>query len=129
MHGYIRQISGDKQGGLASSLKLWSMCSPSQKTSRSIAHRFDMLWFNFMLGLNFILFCFIHIIIHYQAQKQKKIKFKQRIELNHNRYIKILTGLRGFNCKYFKIPLSEETWTQRNPNQIRKNDPTASESC
>ena len=38
MHGYIRQIFGDKQGGLASSLKLWSMCSPSQKTSRSIAH-------------------------------------------------------------------------------------------
>ena len=28
-------------------------------------------------------------------------------------FIKILTGRRGFNCKYFKIPLSEETWTQR----------------
>ena len=47
----------------------------------------------------------------------------------HVRYIKILTGLRGFNCKYFKIPLSEETWTQRNPNQVWKNDPTASEWC
>ena len=88
-----------------------------------------MLWFNFMLGLNFILFCVKHIIIHYHTQKQKKIKFKPRIELNHNRYIKILIGRRGFNCKYFKILLSEETGTQRNPNQIRKNDPTASESC
>ena len=81
---HIRQILGDKQGGLDNSFKSWSLCSPSQKTSRSIAHV---------------------------------------------RCIKILTGLRGFNCKYFKIPLSEETWTQRNPNQIRKNDPTASESC
>ena len=77
------KFSGDKQGGLAISFQLWCVCSPSQKTSRSIAHV---------------------------------------------RYIKILTGLRGFNCKFFKIPLSEETLTQRNPNQIWKNDPTASES-
>ena len=33
--------------------------------------------------------------------------------ITHVRCIKILTGLRGFNCKYFKIPLSEKTWTQR----------------
>ena len=38
-----------------------------------------MLWFDFILGLNFILFCFKLIIIHYHTQKQKKIKFK----LNH----------------------------------------------
>ena len=37
-NGYIRQILGDKQGGLASSFKLWSLCPPSQKTSRSIAN-------------------------------------------------------------------------------------------
>ena len=45
-----------------------------------------MLWFNFILGLNFIFFCFKLIIIHYHTQKQKKIKFKPRIKLNHNTY-------------------------------------------
>ena len=37
-----------------------------------------MLSFNFILGLNFIFFCFELIIIHYHTQKQKKIKFKPR---------------------------------------------------
>ena len=45
------------------------------------------LRFNFILGLNFIFFCFKIIIIHYHTQKQKKIKFKPRIKLNHNTYI------------------------------------------
>ena len=46
-----------------------------------------MLWFNFILGLNFIFFCFELIIIHYHTQKQKKIKFKPRRKLlNHNIY-------------------------------------------
>ena len=45
-----------------------------------------MLWFNFILGLNCIFFCFKLIIIHYHTQKQKKIKFKPRIKLNHNIY-------------------------------------------
>ena len=43
-----------------------------------------VLWFNFILGLNFIFFCFKLIIIHYHTQKQKKIKFKPTIKLNHN---------------------------------------------
>ena len=107
----------------------YGACVPPLRKLHDQSPTFDMLWFDFMLGLNFILFCFIHIIIITKPKSKKKKKFKQRIELNHNRYIKILTGLRGFNCKYFKIPLSEETWTQRNPNQIRKKDPTASESC
>ena len=47
-----------------------------------------MLWFKFILGLNFIFFCFKVIIIHYHTQKQKKIKFKPRIKLNHNIYLK-----------------------------------------
>ena len=46
-----------------------------------------MLSFNFILGLNFLFFCFKIIIIHYHTQKQKIIKFKPRIELNHNTYI------------------------------------------
>ena len=45
-----------------------------------------MLWFNFILGLNFIFFCFKLITIHYHTQKRKKIKFKPRIKLNHNIY-------------------------------------------
>ena len=43
-----------------------------------------MLWFNFMLGLNFIFLCFKLIIIHYHTPKQREIKFKPRIKLNHN---------------------------------------------
>ena len=46
-----------------------------------------LLWFNFILGLNFILFCFKLIIIYYHTQKQKKMKFKPRIKLNHNIFI------------------------------------------
>ena len=47
-----------------------------------------MLWFNFILGLNFI-FIFLaggggSMVMIY---KQKEIKFKQRIKLNHNIYI------------------------------------------
>ena len=46
-----------------------------------------MLWFNyFILGLIFIFFCFKLIIIYYHTQKQKKIKIKPRIKLNHNIY-------------------------------------------
>ena len=43
-----------------------------------------VLWFSFIVGLNFIFFCFKLIIIHYHTQKQKKIKFKPTIKLNHN---------------------------------------------
>ena len=46
-----------------------------------------MLWFHFILDLNFIFFCFKLIIIHYNTQTQKKIKFVPRIKLNHNIYM------------------------------------------
>ena len=46
-----------------------------------------MLWFNFILGLNFIFPCFKVIIIHYHTPKQKIIKFKPRITLDCNIYI------------------------------------------
>ena len=46
-----------------------------------------MLWFNFILGLNFIFFCFKIIITNYHTQKQKKIQVEPRIQLNHNIYI------------------------------------------
>ena len=35
-----------------------------------------MLWFNFILGLNFIFLCFKLIILHYHTPKQRKIEFK-----------------------------------------------------
>ena len=43
-----------------------------------------MLWFNFILGSNFISLCFKLLIIHYHTQKQREIKFKPRIKWNHN---------------------------------------------
>ena len=42
-----------------------------------------MLWFDYILGLNFISLCFKLIIIHYHTQ-QREIKFILRIKLNHN---------------------------------------------
>ena len=46
----------------------------------------SMLWVNSILGLNFISFCFKLITIHYHTPKQREIKFKPRIKLNHNIY-------------------------------------------
>ena len=48
-----------------------------------------MLWFNFVLGLNFIFLYFKLIIIYYNTQKQRKIKFKPRTKLNHNMYMAV----------------------------------------
>ena len=39
-----------------------------------------MLWFNFILGLNFISICFKLIIIPYQTPKQRELKFKPGIK-------------------------------------------------
>ena len=41
-----------------------------------------MLWFNFILGLNFIFLCFWVWYCMIMSLKQKKIKFKPRIKLN-----------------------------------------------
>ena len=62
-----------------------------------------MLWFNFILGLKFIFLCFKHIIIHYHTPKQRKIKFKPRIKLNHNIYIKrdFLVALKAIRSLLF----------------------------
>ena len=46
-----------------------------------------MLWFNFILALNFIFLCFWVCYCMIMILKQKKIKFKPRIKLNHNTYI------------------------------------------
>ena len=64
-----------------------------------------MLWFNFILGSNFIFLCFKLIIIHYHIQKQREIKFEQRIKLNHNIYMGIVEG----NVVVTKLLVSKET--------------------
>ena len=44
-----------------------------------------MMWFDIIPGLNFNLLSFTLIVIHYHNQKQRKIKFKPNVKLNHNR--------------------------------------------
>ena len=48
-----------------------------------------MLWFKFILGLNFIFFCFCILLCMIMSLKQRKIKFEPRIKLNHNIYIEL----------------------------------------
>ena len=63
-----------------------------------------MLWFNFILGLNFIFLCFKVIIIHYHTPKQRLKKFKPRIKLNYNIYINVsytLYSLIYYNLLYY----------------------------
>ena len=55
-----------------------------------------MLWFNFIVGLNFIFLCFTLIIIHYHTPKHRTIKFKLKIKLNHN--IIYQTCVKTSNC-------------------------------
>ena len=49
-----------------------------------LPHSKYVLWFNFILGFIFIFFCFKLIIIYYHTQRQKEIKMKPRVKLNHN---------------------------------------------
>ena len=52
-----------------------------------------MLWFNFILGLNFIFLSFKLIIIYYHTPKQRKLKFKPRIKLNRNILYTVLKSI------------------------------------
>ena len=53
-----------------------------------------VLWFSFILGLNFFFLCIKLIIIHYHTQKQlRKIMFKPRIKLNHNIYTVVVSTI------------------------------------
>ena len=58
-----------------------------------------MLWFNFILGSNFIFL----IIIHYHTQKQKKIKFEPRIKLNHSIYTNRKTNQQAHSVLICKV--------------------------
>ena len=46
-----------------------------------------MLWFNFILGLNVISLCFGYGNNMIMSLRQREIKLKPRIKLNHNIYI------------------------------------------
>ena len=58
-----------------------------------------MLLFNFIFGSNFISLCFKLIIINYHTPKQREIKFKPRIKLNHNIYFNN-SNLISFNLNW-----------------------------
>ena len=77
---------------------LWQPIISHEKINKHLY----LLGFNFILGLNVISLCFNFIIIHiYHTLKQKKIKFKARIKLNHNIFIKIMQSfwLKSDFCK------------------------------
>ena len=63
------------------------------------------------------------------------LKSPSRNVIAHVRYITILTWLQGSGTKlqmfhdFIFSQFPEETWAQRKPNQIYKNDQKASESC
>ena len=84
----------------------------------------SMLQFNFILGLIFISLCFKFITIHYQTPKQREIKFKPRIKLNHNIYTLayIIQIKFGFRLKFLtaidlQFPISK---TSRKARKQRK---------
>ena len=49
----------------------------------------NVLWFNFILGLNFIFFCFKPVIIHNTQllTKENKIQTKDKLSMNHHKYM------------------------------------------
>ena len=78
-----------------------------------------MLWFNFILHLIFIFFCFELVIIHYHTKKQKKIKIKQRRKLNHNIYI--VGNHILYYCRKQQIQnLQDEIWLNNHHKFMKK---------
>ena len=70
-------------------LARWANIIPSPKKTNTwklqpLPHSKCVLWFNFILGFIFIFLCFKLIIIYYDIHRQKEIKIKPRIKLNHN---------------------------------------------
>ena len=87
-----------------------------------------MLWFKFILGLNFIFFCFKVIIIHYRTQKQKKIKFEPRIKLNHNIYMKTrFSKQRWRNVRMARIVVLNDSVLQGSLSNHCSNTPDTSD--
>ena len=61
-----------------------------------------VFWFNFILGLIIIFFCFKLIIIHYHAQKLKKLGINPKIKWNQN--------ISDFSIMYYSLNCY---WKQR----------------
>ena len=70
MYSYIFYSKLNKS--LLSNLQQFKICSPFFKDMPEVNERL-VLWFNFILGLNFITLCFKLIIIHHHTQKQREI--------------------------------------------------------
>ena len=80
-----------------------------------------MLWFNFILGSNFISLCLKLTIIHYITQKQKNIKFeprtKDKIEPQHiKRTIRLKSSVTVFLIPSFR----RSTVSSGNVRKIKK---------
>ena len=95
-----------------------------KKHQPPLANYMQMLWFNFILGLSFIFFCFKLIIIHYHTQKQKKIKFKPRIKLNHNTHVNGKFKIQSFGRQQtvFSRLFALKTWFELSRVKLYRND-------
>ena len=94
-----------------------------------------MLWFNFILGLIFISHCFKLIIMHYHTPKQREIKFKPRIKLNHNMYITLPFGLPSapyiffFSCGPGGLGSQKTVWRELSPSLSGRFPHPNSQTC
>jgi len=70
--------------------------------------KLQLLWFNFILGLNFIFHFFKLIIIHYHTPKQREIKFKPRTKLKHN--TTVLCGLLPHGGYLAQLPSTQRVF-------------------
>ena len=59
---------------------------------RRIVHR---LWFNFILGSNFIFHCYLHIIMYYHTKcyGKLKLKTKDKVEAQHIWYVLLASNI------------------------------------
>ena len=74
--------------------KSWSFCK------KGIMY---VLWFNFILGVNYISLCLKLIIIHYHTQQQTEKKIKPSIKLDHNIYYRNICYFLDVSCTFLQI--------------------------
>ena len=100
-------------------IKVWSLNILSiNKTSKRLSGKGDMdyscivnlSWFNFILGLNFIFLYFWEQWCMVMSLKQKKVQFKPRIKLNHNKSIKKTTDIFNVTLRQQKFLFFPNNW-------------------
>ena len=81
-----------------------------------------ILWFSYVLGLNFIFLCFWVWQYIIMSLKQRKIKFEPRIKLNHNTYSLLWRAIRitSESRRMHKQPLVVTTPPTRIPHALWK---------